>query len=74
SVRLAADIRDNEGRVFARQGEVMNPLQYVPFNQTLYFINGDDPVILVSPAVVQGAPDITREIQQDIARRMRAEP
>ena len=30
-------------------------------------------VILVSPAVVQGAPDITREIQQDIARRMRAE-
>ncbi|MFS6892229.1 type-F conjugative transfer system protein TraW [Escherichia coli] len=43
SVRLAADIRDSEGRVFARQGEVMNPLQYVPFNQTLYFINGDDP-------------------------------
>lgn len=43
SVRLAADIRDNEGRVFARQGEVMNPLQYVPFNQALYFINGDDP-------------------------------
>lgn len=42
SVRLAADIRDNEGRVFAHQGEVMNPLQYVPFNQTLYFINGDD--------------------------------
>ncbi len=34
SVRLAADIRDNEGRVFARQGEVMNPLQYIPFNQT----------------------------------------
>lgn len=31
-------------------------------------------VILVSPAVVQGAPDITRAIQQDIARRMRAEP
>ncbi|HCN6687838.1 conjugal transfer protein TrbI, partial [Shigella sonnei] len=27
-----------------------------------------------SPAVVQGAPDITREIQQDIAQRMRAEP
>ncbi len=22
---------------------VMNPLQYVPFNQALYFINGDDP-------------------------------
>lgn len=43
SVKLAADIRDSEGRVFARKDEVMNPLQYVPFNQTLYFINGDDP-------------------------------
>ncbi|EAS9108545.1 type-F conjugative transfer system protein TrbI [Salmonella enterica] len=31
-------------------------------------------VILVSPAVVQGAPDITRDIQQDIARRMRDTP
>ncbi|WP_253030870.1 type-F conjugative transfer system protein TrbI [Escherichia coli] len=31
-------------------------------------------IILVSPAVVQGAPDITRQIQQDIARRMRTEP
>ncbi|PEH74464.1 type-F conjugative transfer system protein TrbI (plasmid) [Edwardsiella hoshinae] len=28
-------------------------------------------LILVAPAVVQGAPDITRVIQQDIARRMR---
>ena len=30
-------------------------------------------LILVSPAVVQGAPDITRDIQRDIARRMRGE-
>ena len=43
SVRLAADIRDNEGRVFAHQGELINPLKTVPFMQTLYFINGDDP-------------------------------
>lgn len=28
-------------------------------------------VILVSPAVVQGAPDVTRKIQTDIARRMK---
>ena len=28
-------------------------------------------LILVSPAVVQGAPDITREIQNDVARRMK---
>jgi hypothetical protein len=29
--------------------------------------------ILVSPAVVQGAPDVTRNIQHDIARRMKGE-
>ncbi|QZY82935.1 type-F conjugative transfer system protein TrbI (plasmid) [Klebsiella sp. CTHL.F3a] len=28
-------------------------------------------VILVSPAVVQGAPDVTRNIQHDIAHRMK---
>lgn len=28
-------------------------------------------VILVSPAVVQGAPDVTRKIQTEIARRMK---
>lgn len=31
-------------------------------------------LILVSPAVVQGAPDITRDIQKEVARRMKAEP
>lgn len=30
-------------------------------------------VILVLPAVVQGAPDVTRSIQHDIARRMKGE-
>ncbi|WP_323102476.1 type-F conjugative transfer system protein TrbI [Klebsiella variicola] len=30
-------------------------------------------VILVSPVVVQGAPDVTRNIQHDIARRMKGE-
>ncbi|MRT06049.1 type-F conjugative transfer system protein TrbI [Ewingella americana] len=30
-------------------------------------------LILVSPAVVQGATDITGEIQKDVARRMKAE-
>ena len=30
-------------------------------------------VILVSPAVVQGAPDVTRNIQHDIALRMKGE-
>jgi conjugal transfer pilin signal peptidase TrbI len=31
-------------------------------------------LILVAPAVVQGAPDITREIQNDVARRMQTAP
>ena len=30
-------------------------------------------VILVSPAVGQGAPDVTRNIQHDIARRMKGD-
>lgn len=42
SIRLSADLKDHEGRVFARKGEVVNPLKTVPFMQTLYFINGDD--------------------------------
>lgn len=33
-----------------------------------------DALILVSPSVVRGAPDITRLIQQDIATRMRGAP
>ncbi|MCS3434231.1 type-F conjugative transfer system protein TraW [Klebsiella sp. BIGb0407] len=43
SIQLAEDIRDNEGRVFARKGQILNPLKTVPFMQTLYFIDGDDP-------------------------------
>ncbi|MFM3103142.1 conjugal transfer protein TraW, partial [Klebsiella pneumoniae] len=42
SIRLTEDLKDNEGRVFARKGDVVNPLKTVPFVQTLYFINGDD--------------------------------
>lgn len=43
SIRLSEDLKDHEGRVFARKGEMVNPLKTVPFMQTLYFINGDDP-------------------------------
>nr|CAI59278.2 TraW protein [Sodalis glossinidius]CAI59451.2 TraW protein [Sodalis glossinidius] len=42
SVVLLRDLQDMDGRVFARQGEVINPLATVPFAQTLYFIDGDD--------------------------------
>lgn len=43
SVRLSADVKDEQGRVFAHAGEIINPLYTVPFAQTLYFIDGDDP-------------------------------
>lgn len=42
SIRLTEDLKDHEGRLFARKGEMINPLKTVPFMQTLYFINGDD--------------------------------
>lgn len=43
SVQLSSDLKDDKGRVFARKGDVINPLATVPFAQTLYFIDGDDP-------------------------------
>lgn len=43
SIVLSDDLKDNVGRVFARKGTVLNPLATVPFVQTLYFIDADDP-------------------------------
>ena len=43
SVRVDRDLADGHGNVFARAGQVFNPLNVVPFNQTLLFIDGDDP-------------------------------
>lgn len=43
SVKVDKDLADTSGNVFARAGQVFNPLTLVPFNETLWFINGDDP-------------------------------
>lgn len=43
SIRLSDDLKDQNGVLFARKGQVINPLKTVPFMQTLYFIDGDDP-------------------------------
>ncbi|MGL4355103.1 MULTISPECIES: type-F conjugative transfer system protein TraW [Aeromonas] len=40
---VGQDIADHQGRVFARKGDKVNPLDAVPFVQTLYFIDADDP-------------------------------
>ena len=39
---VSQDIADQQGRVFAHKGQVVNPLEHVPFQQTLYFIDGDN--------------------------------
>jgi conjugal transfer pilus assembly protein TraW len=36
-------IRDMRGNVIARAGDQVNPLDKVPFSETLYFIDGDSP-------------------------------
>ncbi|MBU9828801.1 type-F conjugative transfer system protein TraW [Rahnella sp. FC061912-K] len=36
-------IRDMRGNVIARAGDQINPLDKVPFSETLYFIDGDNP-------------------------------
>ncbi|MDQ0431149.1 conjugal transfer pilus assembly protein TraW [Pantoea agglomerans] len=36
------DIADGKGIVFAYKGNKINPLEHVPFRETLYFIDGDD--------------------------------
>lgn len=36
------DLADGNGVVFAHKGDTINPLEHVPFSETLYFIDGDD--------------------------------
>lgn len=43
SIHVDNDILDPDGRLIAKQGETVNPLDYVAFDEVLLFINGDDP-------------------------------
>lgn len=43
SLTVSEDLKDHEGRIFARKGQVVNPLDTVPFTDTLYFIDADNP-------------------------------
>lgn len=43
SIRVDKDLTDEKGTVFAHAGQVFNPLSLTPFNETLLFIDGDDP-------------------------------
>lgn len=42
SFLVAKDIADHQGNVFAHKGQRVNPLDSIPFAQTLYFIDADD--------------------------------
>lgn len=43
SITVPRDFADQKGRVFARKGEVINPLDRLPgFNRVLIFVDGDD--------------------------------
>jgi len=43
SFTVAQDIATPDGAVIARRGQRVNPLESVPFTQTLWFIDADDP-------------------------------
>ncbi|HCT7898565.1 TPA: type-F conjugative transfer system protein TraW [Enterobacter cloacae] len=43
SLTVSDDLKDHHGRVFARKGQVINPLDTVPFTDTLYFIDANNP-------------------------------
>jgi len=43
SVTLNQDLMDHQGRVFARAGTVINPLDYSHFNQRIVIFDGDNP-------------------------------
>lgn len=44
AITVAKDMADHEGNIFARKGQRISPFDAIPvFNQTLYFIDGDDP-------------------------------
>lgn len=43
SITLERDLSDQEGRIFARAGTVINPMLYSRFNKRIVMIDGDDP-------------------------------
>ena len=42
SITLSHDLKDHEGRIFAKSGTTFNPLNMVPLRNALLFINSDD--------------------------------
>lgn len=43
SITIQRDLTDHQGRVFARTGDVINPLDYSQFRKRIVVLDGDDP-------------------------------
>ncbi|OUS06298.1 type-F conjugative transfer system protein TraW [Rhodobacterales bacterium 52_120_T64] len=43
SITVETDLADQNGRIFARRGTVVNPLAYSRFNKAIIVFDGDDP-------------------------------
>ena len=73
SITVERDLPDHEGRVFAKAGDVINPLDYSMFQKRIVLLDGDDPAqvewalafgneIDTLLVLTNGAPlDLTRE-------------
>lgn len=73
SITVERDLQDHEGRVFAKAGDVINPLDYSMFQKRIVLLDGDDPAQIewalafgneldTLLVLTKGAPlDLTRE-------------
>ncbi|MTC74222.1 type-F conjugative transfer system protein TraW [Providencia sp. wls1919] len=44
TVKVPEDMKDHNGVIFAKKGSLINPLDHIPFNQTLIFFDGDNAI------------------------------
>lgn len=42
TITLPQDLKDHEGRIFARKGDTANPLKIIPLTKEMLFIDGDN--------------------------------
>jgi conjugal transfer pilus assembly protein TraW len=42
AITVPYDLRDHQGRIFAKSGTVINPLQWISIHKPMLFFNGDD--------------------------------
>jgi conjugal transfer pilus assembly protein TraW len=42
TVQLTLDLKDHNGRTFAKKGERFNPLDYIPMTKVILFFDGDE--------------------------------